>query len=67
MEETFAEEISESPKKSKQIVTKKPVVEETKVPTGHTNAFKLPDGEVVGIDGLLVFIANQLIELRRSI
>ena len=46
---------------------KKEEVELTEVVTQTAQAFKLPDGTIVDVNGLLVFIANQLIQTRKSV
>lgn len=46
---------------------KEKVVEMTEVVTQTAQAFKLPNGEVVGMNELLVWIANSIVEIKRKI
>lgn len=42
-------------------------VELTEIVTQTSQAFKLPDGKVVDVNELLVWMSNQIIELRKAI
>lgn len=42
-------------------------IEIVEIPTQTAEAFRLPTGEDVGLNGLLVFIANKLIELEKKL
>lgn len=46
---------------------KNETVELTEVVTQTAQAFKLPDETVVDVNGLLVWVANQLINIRKAI
>lgn len=47
--------------------TKKEEVELTEVVTNTAQAFKLPDGTVVDVNGLLVWVANKLLHLEKTV
>ena len=53
-------------KKESEPKTNKEIVELTQVVTGTAPAFKLPDGEVVGMEDYLVWIGNLVWNIKKN-
>jgi hypothetical protein len=56
------EEIKELKKKEV-----KQVIEATQIATSTATAYKLPDGQVVNLEEYLIFLGNQILEIKRAI
>ena len=47
--------------------TKTEAVEATQIVTQTAPAFKLPDGEVVGLEEYLVWLGNQVLAVKKAV
>ncbi len=63
------EEVEQEVKKpvAKSDTTRSKRVSLTQVVTGTAPGYKLPDGKVVSLDEFLVWMANNILEIRRAV
>lgn len=43
------------------------IVESTEVASQFSQAFKLPNGEIVDSTGLLIWLCNQVLDIKRAV